>query len=54
MPYRERNKILMKMLEGHNNIIVFPSPWVQSIDGLPQINILCDGLKEVANRGVPK
>jgi hypothetical protein len=39
MPTKERNKILMKMLNAHNNIIIFPSNKVQGLDGLPCLSI---------------
>ena len=54
MSRKERNKILMKMLVSQNNIIIFPSNKIQSIDGLPHISIMYNGLKEVTNKGKAK
>lgn len=47
MPRKDRNKMLVKMLEQHGNMIVFPNPKVGSIDGLPHLSFVFENLKDI-------
>ena len=50
MSRKERNRILMNMLEPQSNMIVFPSTKVAALDGLPHLSFVEANLKEIINK----
>ena len=46
MSRKERNKIMVKMMESQNNMVVFPNVG-QPVDGLPHLSFVYDNLKDI-------